>query len=47
MSEFESEVLGLEHVIEWVTADNAPAIRWNIENDTSEDYGNCRGRGWL
>lgn len=29
MSEFEFEVLCLEHIIGWVEADNAPAIRWN------------------
>lgn len=29
MSEFEFEILHLEHIIGWVEADNAPAIRWN------------------
>ncbi len=29
MSEFEFETLQMDHIIGWVEADNAPAIRWN------------------
>lgn len=29
MSEFEFETLQMDHIIGWIEADNAPALRWN------------------